>query len=96
MVRGPAGGLHVSREHDDGLRHVSAGGRVGLDGAPARGLRSGLRDDVDWGVAEVEEVHLSKRGDFDVGLGGYYRCEAKAALGFGGEVEEPARDPGER
>ena len=52
--------------------------------------------DVDWGVAEVEEVHLSKRGDFDVGLGGYYRCEAKAALGFGGEVEEPARDPGER
>ena len=46
--------------------------------------------------AEVEEVHLSKRGDFDVGLGGYYRCEAKAALGFGGEVEEPARDPGER
>ena len=52
--------------------------------------------DVDWGVAEVEEVHLSKRGDFDVGLGGYYRCEAKAALGFGGGVEEPARDPGSR
>ena len=41
-------------------------------------------------------MHLSKRGDFDVGLGGYYRCEAKAALGFGDEGEEPARDPGER
>ena len=60
------------------------------------GALARFRDDVDWGVAEVEEVHLSKRGDFDVGLGGYYRCEAKAALGFGGEVEEPARDPGER
>ena len=35
---------------------------------------------ADCGVAELDEVHLSKLGEFDVALGGYYRCEASAKL----------------
>ena len=35
---------------------------------------------ADCGVAVLDEVHLSKLGEFDVALGGYYRCEASAKL----------------
>ena len=35
---------------------------------------------ADCGVAVLDEVHLSKLGEFDIALGGYYRCEASAKL----------------
>lgn len=35
---------------------------------------------TDCGDAVLDEVHLSKLGEFDVALGGYYRCEASAKL----------------
>lgn len=35
---------------------------------------------LDCGEHHLESVHLSKRGEFDVSLGGFYRCIASCPL----------------
>ena len=53
-----------------------ARGGVGMDATDTIRRSGG----TDCGDAVLDEVHLSKLGEFDVALGGYYRCEASAKL----------------
>lgn len=55
---------------------VSGGTRVSFD---AKKIFEEHKD-LDFGEWDLEAVHLSKRGEFDVSLGGFYRCIAQCPL----------------
>jgi activating signal cointegrator complex subunit 1 len=54
----------------------AASSRESFDARPIFDAHKGL----DCGEWSLEAVHLSRRGEFDVDLGGYYRCIAQCPL----------------